>query len=401
MSETFFRPYLRTHPWITFKADLRPAPAGLWVLLGEARSKCEHVSGVPLPSSVARKLNQLYLAKGVHATTAIEGNTLTEEEVERHIEGKLSLPESRDYLKQEVDNLIGSFNGIVASIHENGPSTLLSSELICRFNADVLRGLSLDADTIPGKIRKHSVGVGRYRGAPAEDCEFLLAAMCRWLNEAHFDSDNQLGLAAAVLKAVLAHLYIAWIHPFGDGNGRTARLVEFYLLVNAGVPVPSAHLLSDHYNQTRLEYYRQLDHASASHGDVIPFILYAVQGFVAELKQQLDHIRQQQWTLAWKDFIDEQFGQDGSATRQRQKDLLLDLSAQAEPTPKNRLVELSPRVARAYARKTEKTLDRDVAALVEAGLIVREKAGLRVRKELILAFLPPAWAKKGSSLPGG
>ena len=49
-------------------------------------------------------------------------------------------------------------------------------------------------------------------------------------------------MAEGILKATLAHLYIAWIHPFGDGNGRTARLVEFMLLSRAGVPSPSAHL---------------------------------------------------------------------------------------------------------------------------------------------------------------
>ncbi len=38
---------------------------------------------------------------------------------------------------------------------------------------------------------------------------------------------------------------MAWIHPFGDGNGRTARLLEFLILARCGmVPLPAAHLLS-------------------------------------------------------------------------------------------------------------------------------------------------------------
>jgi Fic family protein len=40
----------------------------------------------------------------------------------------------------------------------------------------------------------------------------------------------------AILKAILAHLCLAWIHPFGDGNGRTARLVEFQILIFPGCP---------------------------------------------------------------------------------------------------------------------------------------------------------------------
>ncbi len=41
-----------------------------------------------------------------------------------------------------------------------------------------------------------------------------------------FADDRNNRVAAAILRAVLAHLYIAWIHPFGDGNGRTARLAK-------------------------------------------------------------------------------------------------------------------------------------------------------------------------------
>ena len=50
-----------------------------WMALGEARSKCDHLSNVPVPPSYARELHEITMSKGVHATTAIEGNTLTEE----------------------------------------------------------------------------------------------------------------------------------------------------------------------------------------------------------------------------------------------------------------------------------------------------------------------------------
>ncbi len=80
----------------------------------------------------------------------------------------------------------------------------------------------------------------------------------------------------------MAHLYIAWIHPFGDGNGRTARFLEVKILLRAGIPTVAAHLLSNHYNATRSAYYRQLQRASASGGYVAPFIQYALQGFIDE-----------------------------------------------------------------------------------------------------------------------
>ncbi|MBI4725858.1 hypothetical protein HY768_01300 [candidate division TA06 bacterium] len=55
-------------------------------------------------------MHLIYLAKGVAATTAIEGNSLSEEQVLQHMEGTLKLPPSKKYLAQEVDNII-SFLG--------------------------------------------------------------------------------------------------------------------------------------------------------------------------------------------------------------------------------------------------------------------------------------------------
>jgi len=79
------RTFERTHPWISFWIDLRQARPQLWLLLGEAASKCEHIAGVPLRPATAQSLHQLYLAKGALGTTAIEGNTLTEKQVLQHL----------------------------------------------------------------------------------------------------------------------------------------------------------------------------------------------------------------------------------------------------------------------------------------------------------------------------
>jgi Fic family protein len=358
------------------------------MLLGECQSKCEHIAGVPLQPDIAEELYKIYLAKGALATTAIEGNTLSEEEVRKHLDGKLQLPPSREYLQQEIDNIIEGCNGILEDIKARR-SPAISVHRIKELNRIVLKRLKLDEGIVPGEIRTGSVGVARYRGAPVEDCEFLLDKMCTWLNSADFEPTQDTVIAYSVLKAALSHLYLAWIHPFGDGNGRTARLLEFQILIASGVPAPAAHLLSNHYNQTRTEYYRQLDSSSRSGGDVLPFITYAVSGFVEGLRSQLEYIRQQQWEIAWHDFVYETFGGKSSRSDVRRRHLILDLSAQSTPVPFAKLRELSPRIAVAYASKTEKTLSRDLNALQEMGLLLKNKEGMyQPKKGTILAFLP-------------
>jgi hypothetical protein len=74
---TYKRAFLSTHPWLTFQVDLASAPPNFWMAVGECQSKCEHLAGMPLAPEIDKYLHQVYLAKGVAATTAIEGNTLS------------------------------------------------------------------------------------------------------------------------------------------------------------------------------------------------------------------------------------------------------------------------------------------------------------------------------------
>src|SRR3954471_5072368 len=108
--------FTRTHPWITFTLNTQQLPATVWLLLGEAASKIEHLAGVPLRPKTAVELNEIYLAKGVHGTTAIEGNTLSEAQVRQQIEGTLTLPRSQEYLGQEVQNVVDAFNGLTEEV---------------------------------------------------------------------------------------------------------------------------------------------------------------------------------------------------------------------------------------------------------------------------------------------
>ena len=360
--------------------------------LGEAASKCEHISRVPLRPTTAQALHQLYLAKGAAATTAIEGNTLSEEEVLKAVEGRLVVPPSKQYLKQEVENIIAACNGISRQLAE-GVLPTLSVDLLCAYNRQVLEKLPAKQDVKPGLLRTHSVVVGSvYRGAPPQDCPYLMDRLCEWLNGPDFQAPEPslpgTETAYAILRAVVAHLYLAWIHPFGDGNGRTARLLEFHILMSAGVPSPAAHLFSNHYNQTRADYYRQLEYASKSGGDVVPFLSYAVRGFVDGLREQLEKIWTQQWDVVWRNYVHEQFQNRNSPSDTRQRHLALDLGDAEEWIEVGHVAELTPRLAKAYASRTPKTVQRDLNALAELGLAVREGRKVRARREVILAFLP-------------
>lgn len=387
MAGTGKRQYARTHPWLTFATiDLRRVGPDLWLLLGEARSKVEHLSLALLKPKVAEEMLQVYLAKGVHATTAIEGNTLSEEEVARIVAGKTERPRSQEYLYREVENIVSAYNRIKDHLLAGGSPELRPDD-IKRFNLEVLDGVH-DDDVRPGEVRAKSVVVGRYRGAPARDCEYLLGRLCEWLNGPDFEPRGpEWTIPTAIIKAVVAHLYIVWIHPFDDGNGRTARLIELQILLAAGVPLPAAHLLSNHYNVTRAEYYRQLQRASASGGDAVPFVGYAAQGFVDGIRLQVERVWGQLYDDRWEQFVYETFAGANTEAARRRRHLALELSKRRGPVPRREIPRLSLELAEAYLG-TQRTLSRDLNALERMGLVERTRPGWRARKEQILAFRP-------------
>jgi Fic family protein len=356
--------------------------------LGAIQSKIEHVANALLPPEVARKLQLLYLAKGVHATTAIEGNTLSEEEVRDRIDKKTTLPESKSYLGQEIDNIVKACNAIWNQIF-NGKDTSLSLTRIKAFNRLILDGLPLEKEVVPGKIRRHSVGVANYRGAPWKDCDFLVERLCEWLNAEFSAPHAELTTGFSVLRAIMAHLYIAWIHPFGDGNGRTARLVEFQILLSGRVPTIAAHLLSNFYNQTRLDYYRSLEAARSQDGP-LKFLMYAMRGLRDSLDEQIKRIRVHQWDVAWRDYVYREFrGKRGDAVERRRL-LALELANSDQClVPIRKLPRITAELAELYAHKTIKTLTRDVHELEQMKLVVREGKDCRVNGAILSELLSP------------
>jgi Fic family protein len=400
--------YQRSHPWLTFSLDLRSASFRTWLLLGEAASKCEHVHWALLRPDAANDLLQVYLVRGALATTAIEGNTLSEEQALGVANGTLRLPPSQEYLGREIENILAAFREIRDEVFAVQPHAEipLTVEKIKHYNRLILDDLDVEEGVEPGEIRTHSVVVGTYRGAPAADCERLLSRLCRWLNSDDFRSeDAQLALPLAIVKAVVAHLYLAWIHPFGDGNGRTARLLELQILLSSGFAMPTTQLLSNHYNATRSEYYRQLGAASAT-GSPLDFIHYAVEGFVDELRAQLDRIWSMQYADRWEQLVHQTFGEVRSAPDRRRLRLVKDLSRISispadgvgfpglKPVARGELRHLSPQLAELYAGKTERTLTRDLDDLLRRELILRFEGGYVPASDRVLAFMAPARGRR-------
>lgn len=378
------RKYEEQNPWITFHYHIEQSV--LWAKLGEAYSKCRHMAGIPLKPMVQQELARVYMVKGALASAAIEGNTLTEDQIFNLHEGTEKLPPSQRYLQQEVDNVIQALQDIDNSGRRDG-NFELTVEWIKKQNQAVLEGLEHEEHVTPGDFTTSQMVVGNvYRGAPPEDIAYLYQQLCDWINRDFLqpansqDEDHEdIRFYLCFLAAVLSHLYIAWIHGFGDGNGRTARLVETAILDNSKVvPWVSANTLADYYNETREVYYRRLSEASKT-GDISGFILYSATGFVEKLRSQIARVQEEQRQIAWESYVSEQLHNEPAGTaRDRRRDVALAMSQQNIPLSRQQIVQLNTTIAAQYGadeEKRDRMVTRDLNALTRLGLVIKIKRG--------------------------
>jgi Fic family protein len=357
--------------------------------LGQCDAFVQAISNIPLKPENRDKLLQVALIKGAQATTAIEGNTLSEEEIEK-IQAGWKLPPSKEYQEIEVRNIIDAFNVLLKEIIIENEVRIITPDLIRDFHKMISKDLGEHIDAIPGKFREDNRIVGAYRPPDYKYVSELIEKLCNWVRkEFHFDQNQNQSFATAVVQAIITHVYVEWIHPFGDGNGRTGRLIEFYILLRAGLPSIVSHILSNFYNQTRSEYYRQFDKARKSK-DLTHFIEYAVQGFRDGLNENLRIIQEGQFNIFWQNYIYEAFANVTYTKREvfkRKRDLILQLPIGQE-FPAEEIVMITPLIAKKYSNLSMATIKRDLKNLKDMELIIKIGKKYRANIESLKAMIP-------------
>lgn len=345
--------------------------------LGRCEALITSLRNIPLLPSVRAHLYKVSLEKGANATTAIEGNSLSEEEVKSVNENTSSLPESKKYLEQEVKNVLDALNDLRNDVVKKGILQDVTPDLIKDFNRRIGKGLSDECfKSDPGVFRTFQVTVGNVYTPPNyKHVEEYVGKLCSWLKNESFAPFSVVkgSMADSIIKAIVAHVYLAWIHPFGDGNGRTARLVEFYILLKSGLPDFCSHILSNHYNETRTAYYDQLKKAGET-GDLTNFLSYAITGFLDGLIVIDKKICNELWNVSWQAYIRGKLSEDKAnpKIKKRLQTILEGLEMNKEYSLKE-ILFASSHISHNYADSSSRLLIRDVKKLLDMKLLVSDK----------------------------
>ena len=210
------------------------------------------LSTIKLSTSVYNKLRKNSKRKSTYASNKIEGNPLTEDQVEKALEKD----SHQHFLKpeQEVRNYFMALNYLENQCKKN---TVFSKQLILDVQKIVEKGapkekIGFRGATPPGVLFAVYDGTnGEIDYIPPEyiDIPDLIDELVAYVNNT---DDHPLIVAAVV------HYQLVTIHPFEDGNGRTARLLSGYILDREGYGFNGAGSLEEYFAYDSDEYYRSL-----------------------------------------------------------------------------------------------------------------------------------------------
>lgn len=207
----------------------------------------------PLPPHTVRSIREHLIVNWTYHSNAIEGNTLTLSETKVALEG-ITIGGKTVQEHLEVINHRDAILYVEEIVHNNEP---LSEWQINSIHRLILKGIH---DDYAGTYRKENVLISGTKHIPphALQVPLQMEQLIKWY--VHEGQDLH-----PVVRAALVHCDFVKIHPFIDGNGRTARLLLNFELMKSGYPPIVIE------KETRAEYYSSLDDAHTT-GDNEKFI---------------------------------------------------------------------------------------------------------------------------------
>lgn len=222
----------------------------------------------------------------VHGTTKIEGNSLTDLEVEDLLGGTAPRVSRREALE-----IMGSRSSLTF-VDELDQRVPLDETVIREIHRRVLG--DIDPLLTPGEYRRGENRVidahGRtiFAGPPSGDVPSLMRELGEWLRSG-FDDLEPAACAA------LAHLEFVAIHPFNDGNGRTARGICRLMLRRGGLDLGGLVSLDGQLDRERVDYFTAIAVAAgrtyAPGYDATPFVTYFLDATVRAADHVLGRMR--------------------------------------------------------------------------------------------------------------
>ena len=208
----------------------------------------------------------------------IEGNNTT---IAEFIETKMEDNQPVSSGIKEIQNI----EKAMAFIEENVIEYPINRAFISEMHKMVADGLSPaeEGDRTVGEYRKHNIKIAKSAHIPPDwiKIDEYMNELIDFIN--HEDSPKY-----DLLKIAIAHHRFVWIHPFGNGNGRTVRLFTYAMLIRVGFNVSTGRILNPTavFCSNRNKYYQQLSKADKGiDKGILQWCEYVLDGLKVEIEK--------------------------------------------------------------------------------------------------------------------
>jgi Fic family protein len=262
-----------------------------WLMQIEAVRRS--IDALPITPRVLASLRETARLYSTHYSTAIEGNLLTQAQVVQVVAHGQHFP-GREREQAEVLGYYAALDEVEKLAKAGSP---LTEAIIRRLHALVMGGGKSRVKPTPYRDAQNVIQDSRsggivYLPPEASDVPRLMKEMVDWLT-----AKDDLPVP---LKAAIAHYQFATIHPYYDGNGRTARLVTTLILEMGGYGLKGLYALEEYYARDLGAYYRALDvgpshnyYMGRAEADVTPWITYFIEGTASSFEKVQTHAQQE------------------------------------------------------------------------------------------------------------
>ncbi|MEO8677702.1 MAG: Fic family protein [Vicinamibacterales bacterium] len=355
---------------------IRYDPLAILPALTAARAAMLALAHLPFQKSWADDLQKMQLKREVAGTSRIEGAEFTDRELDAAMRESAQQLETRS--QKQAAAALATYQWI-AALPADRP---IDEGLIADVHRRIVTGCD-DDHCPPGQLRKAdenvTFGAPRHRGVDGGDaCADALRGLTEAARTIFRDHDP-------LVQALALHYHVAAMHPFLDGNGRTARALEALMLQRTGLRDTLFIAMSNYYYEHKSGYLTALSDTRAAHHDLTPFLRLALKGIESQCRSLFEEIRVNLKKALFRNTVTDLFGRLKSPRKRvmsaRHVQLLNWLLERQQAT----LVDLTHHTQHLYRLKNpDLALIRDLNYLLHLGAIIGHRDEDRV---MVLANL--------------
>ena len=257
-------------------------PLALVQSLTDAKAAVMSLKTIPFQRTWAEALQKVQLKFEVAGTSRIEGADFTDKELDAALN---TTPQELITRSQKQAHAAVQTYRWIAGLEDDRP---IGSELIREVHRRIVTGAD-DDHCPPGQIRSAdnnvTFGIPPHRGAEGgEECTKAFEKLSEAIQREFRHHDP-------LIQALALHYHFAAIHPFLDGNGRTARALEALVLQRSGLRDALFIAMSNYYYDEKKTYLETLGQVRAQTHDLTPFLLFGLKGIAIQCGRLFEVIR--------------------------------------------------------------------------------------------------------------